>query len=66
VVRDVYRGWGSTNLDALTKKADELETSNSPGKALVSWLSEWMAFAQSYRGVVALMAAAHTNPESGR
>ncbi|MGB7195030.1 TetR/AcrR family transcriptional regulator [Collimonas pratensis] len=53
-----------TNLDALTQKADELETSNSPGEALVSWFSEWMAFAQSYRGVVALMAAAHTNPDS--
>ncbi|NKI69311.1 TetR family transcriptional regulator [Collimonas pratensis] len=53
-----------TNLDALTQKADQLETSNSPGEALVSWFSEWMAFAQSYRGVVALMAAAHTNPDS--
>lgn len=53
-----------TNLDALTKKAMELETSHSPDEALVSWFSEWVAFAQSYRGVVALMAAAHTNPES--
>src|SRR5471032_3268998 len=53
-----------TNLDELTQKADELETSNSPAEALVSWFREWMAFAQSYRGVVALMAAAHTNPDS--
>src|SRR5882672_935364 len=53
-----------TNLDALTQKADELETANSPDEALVSWFREWMAFAQSYRGVVAMMAAAHTNPES--
>src|SRR5258705_1769440 len=53
-----------TNLDALTQKADELETANSPDEALVSWFREWMAFAQSYRGVVALMAAAHTNPDS--
>jgi AcrR family transcriptional regulator len=53
-----------TNLDELTQKADELETSNSPDEALVSWFSEWMAFAQSYRGVVALMAAAHANPDS--
>lgn len=53
-----------TNLDELTQKADELETSNSPDEALVSWFREWMAFAQSYRGVVALMAAAHTNPGS--
>lgn len=53
-----------TNLDALTQKADELEASNSPDKALVIWFREWVAFAQSYKGVVALMAAAHTNPES--
>jgi AcrR family transcriptional regulator len=53
-----------TNLDALTQKAGELETSNSPEEALVSWFREWMAFAQGYRGVVALMAAAHTNPDS--
>ncbi|OSQ35384.1 TetR/AcrR family transcriptional regulator [Thalassospira mesophila] len=53
-----------TDLDALTQKADELETSNLPGEALVSWFREWVTFAQSYRGVVALMAAAHTNPDS--
>lgn len=53
-----------TNLDELTREAGELETSNSPDEALVSWFREWIAFAQSYRGVVALMAAAHTNPDS--
>ncbi|CAE6730149.1 TetR/AcrR family transcriptional regulator [Paraburkholderia nemoris] len=53
-----------TNLDELTRKAGELETTNSPDEALVSWFREWIAFAQSYRGVVALMAAAHTNPDS--
>ncbi|MBB5446269.1 AcrR family transcriptional regulator [Paraburkholderia sp. WSM4177] len=53
-----------TNLDALTQKADELETSNSPDEALVSWFREWKAFAQGHRGVVALMATAHTNPDS--
>lgn len=53
-----------TNLDELTQKADELETSNSPDEALVSWFREWVAFAQSYSGVVALMAAAHGNPDS--
>ncbi|MEP7454069.1 helix-turn-helix domain-containing protein [Phyllobacterium sp. SB3] len=53
-----------TSLDALTQKADELETSDSPDKALVSWFREWLVFAQSNRGVVALMAAAHTNPDS--
>ncbi|RKE39035.1 TetR family transcriptional regulator [Paraburkholderia sp. BL23I1N1] len=53
-----------TNLDALTQEADELERSQPPDEALVSWFREWVAFAQSYRGVVALMAAAHTNPDS--
>ena len=53
-----------THLDALVQTAGELEKSDAPGEALVSWLREWMAFAQSYRGVVAMMAAAHTNPES--
>lgn len=53
-----------TNLDALTHKASELETSSSPEEALVSWFREWIAFAQRYKGVVALMAAAHTNPDS--
>jgi AcrR family transcriptional regulator len=53
-----------TNLDALTQKADELQTANSPDDALVSWFREWLAFAQSYRGVVVLMAAAHSDTGS--
>jgi AcrR family transcriptional regulator len=53
-----------TNLDSLTQKADELETSSAAGEALVTWLREWVTFAQSYKGVVTLMAAAHTNPAS--
>lgn len=53
-----------THLDALTQKADELERSSSAAEALLSWFREWLAFAQSYRGVVTLMAAAHTNPDS--
>lgn len=53
-----------THLDALTQKAAELETSVSADEALLAWFREWMAFAQSYKGVVALMAAAHTNPDS--
>ena len=53
-----------TNLDALTQRAGELEASNPPDEALVSWFREWGAFVQSYRGVVALMAAAHTDPDS--
>jgi AcrR family transcriptional regulator len=53
-----------TNLDALTQRAGELETSDSPDEALLSWFREWVAFALSHRGVVALMAAAHRNPGS--
>lgn len=60
----LFEGLLCTNLDALTQRAGQLETSNSPGEALVSWVREWVAFAQSYRGVVALMADAHTNPNS--
>ena len=53
-----------TNLDALTQKAGELETSNPPDEALVSWFREVVAFVQSYSGVVALMASAHADPDS--
>ena len=60
----LYEALLCTNLDALTQKADELETASSPDEALMSWFREWVAFARSYPGVVALMAAAHTNPDS--
>lgn len=53
-----------TKLDALTQKASELETTHTPDEALVSWFREGVAFVHSYRGVVALMAAAHTDPDS--
>ncbi|CAM2144018.1 AcrR family transcriptional regulator [Pararobbsia alpina] len=53
-----------TNMDALAQKARELETSDVPGEALVSWFREGVAFVQSYRGVVAMMASAHSDPES--
>jgi AcrR family transcriptional regulator len=53
-----------TNLDALTRKAVELESSDPADVALRSWIREWVEFAQSYRGVVTMMAAAHTNPAS--
>jgi AcrR family transcriptional regulator len=52
------------NLDALTQKAVELEASNPPDEALVSWFREGVAFVQSYSGVVALMASAHAAPDS--
>jgi len=53
-----------TNLDALTEQAGELEASKPPDEALVSWFREGVAFVQSYRGVVDLMAAAHVDPDS--
>jgi AcrR family transcriptional regulator len=53
-----------TNLDALTQKAIELELSNPPDDALLSWFREGVAFVHSYNGVVALMASAHADPES--
>ena len=53
-----------TNLEALTHKAGELETSSPPGDALVSWFREGVAFVGSYSGVVALMASAHADPDS--
>jgi len=52
------------NLDALTQKASEFESSNPPDEALVSWFREGVAFVHSYSGVVALMASAHADPQS--
>ncbi|MFC4276693.1 TetR/AcrR family transcriptional regulator [Achromobacter aloeverae] len=53
-----------THLDALTRKADELETSAAADAALLTWFRELVVFTQGYRGVVAMMAAAHANPDS--
>jgi AcrR family transcriptional regulator len=53
-----------TNLDALTQKAADLETSSPPDEALVSWFREGVTFVQGYSGVVALMASAHADPDS--
>ncbi|WP_133916118.1 TetR/AcrR family transcriptional regulator [Streptomyces sp. NBC_00582] len=53
-----------TSFDELTAKAGELETSNSPDDALVSWLRDFVAVAHDYRGVVASMMAAIEAPES--
>ncbi len=53
-----------TNLDALTQKAGEIETSNPPDEAIVSWFREGVAFVHTYRGIVALMASAHADPDS--
>jgi AcrR family transcriptional regulator len=53
-----------SNLDALTQSAGALEASTAPGDALLSWFREWVEFARRHEGVVAMMAAAHTNPDS--
>src|SRR5262249_19818080 len=53
-----------TSLDALTQRAGELETSNPPDEALVSWFREGVAFVHSYSGIVELMASAHADPDS--
>ena len=53
-----------SNLDALTRKAGELQTSHPPDEALVSWFRDAVAFVHSYSGVVALMASAHADPNS--
>ncbi len=53
-----------TNLDSLTQKAVELELSHCADVALGLWIREWVEFARSYRGVVTMMAGAHTNPAS--
>lgn len=52
------------NLDTLTQKASDLETSSPPDDALESWFREGVAFVGSYSGVVALMASAHADPDS--
>lgn len=51
-------------LAELTQKACELETSNAPDEALVSWFREGVAFVRSYSRVVDLMAAAIADPDS--
>lgn len=60
----LFEALACTDLEAMTLKASELETSDFPGQALESWVRDWVAFAQGHRGVVNLMAAAHTNPQS--
>lgn len=53
-----------TRLDTLTQRAAELETSTPADQALLVWFRELVMFTQSYRGVVAMMAAAHTDTDS--
>lgn len=51
-------------FDELAEHATELETSNLPEDALVSWLREFVAYARTYRGVTQAMASAIEDPES--
>jgi AcrR family transcriptional regulator len=53
-----------TGFDELSQKAGELEASSSSEDALVSWLRDFVACAQDYRGVVASMVAAIENAGS--
>lgn len=53
-----------TKMDALSLKANELETSNAADQALVSWFREMVAFVNIYSGVVALLANAQIDPDS--
>ena len=53
-----------TNVDELIQQAAELETSNPPDEALVSWFREGVAFVRSYNGICALFATAHADPDS--
>ncbi|WP_051733098.1 TetR/AcrR family transcriptional regulator [Kitasatospora phosalacinea] len=45
-------------FDALAARAGELEASDSPEDALVTWLRDCVTVAREYRGVTELMAAA--------
>ncbi|MDT0390975.1 TetR/AcrR family transcriptional regulator [Streptomyces sp. DSM 41921] len=47
-----------TGFDELTARAEELESSDAPGDALVAWLRDCVAWTTEYRGVTVLMAAA--------
>lgn len=52
------------SFDELADRAAELETSNSPEDALVSWLRDFVAFAHKFRGVTEAMMTAIVDPRS--
>ena len=52
------------SFDALTARAVELESSDAPDDALVSWLRETIAITHSHRGVIGPMMAAIADPDS--
>ncbi|MGV9499331.1 TetR/AcrR family transcriptional regulator [Streptomyces sp. NPDC003642] len=53
-----------TGFDELTARAEELETSEAPGDALVAWLRDCVGWTTEYRGATVLMAAAIEDTES--
>ncbi|MEU1202339.1 TetR/AcrR family transcriptional regulator [Streptomyces sp. NPDC005813] len=52
------------SFEELTAKASALETSTSPGVALVSWLRDCVTWTTEYQGAIVLMAAAIEDTES--
>jgi len=53
-----------TSFDELTARAAEVETSSSPGDALMLWLRDFVACTTNYRGVVTSMMKAIEDPQS--
>lgn len=53
-----------TSFDELAGQAAELETSDAPRQALLTWLRDCVAFATEYRGVTEMMVAAIEDPDS--
>lgn len=51
-------------FDERTAAAVQLESSDAPGDALVSWLRDLIALANDYRGAIASMVAAIEDPAS--
>lgn len=51
-------------FDELAERARKLQTSNSPGDALVSWLRDFVVYARTYRGITQAMTSAIEDPES--
>ncbi|KKW92512.1 TetR/AcrR family transcriptional regulator [Sphingobium chungbukense] len=54
----------STDLDALTEKAKQLQATTSPADALATWFREGVAFTRTFGGVVDLMASALDDHDS--
>jgi AcrR family transcriptional regulator len=52
------------SFEELASRADELSSSELPGRSLILWLREAVALTHDYRGVIALMVAAIEHPES--